>query len=65
MAVLVILAEAVRRGFVRGHAGFGTVPGALGFWLHVIDPTLVAVCSVVAQSQTLSTIWHAIDHRRV
>ena len=68
-AVLVVLVGAVAGGFVTGLAGFGTGLVALGFWLHVIDPTpaatLVAVCSVVAQAQTLPTIWHAIDRGRV
>ena len=66
---LVVVAGALAGGFVTGLAGFGTGLIALGFWLHVIAPapaaTLVAVCSVVAQVQTLPTIWHAIDYRRV
>jgi uncharacterized protein len=56
-------------GFVSGLAGFGTGLTALGFWLHVISPqlaaTLVVVCSVVSQAQTLPTIWHAIEPARL
>jgi uncharacterized membrane protein YfcA len=68
-AIAVVFAGALAGGFVTGLAGFGTGLIALGFWLHVIDPapaaTLVAVCSVVGQAQTLPTIWHAIDRHRV
>lgn len=68
-AALVVMAGALAGGFVTGLAGFGTGLVALGFWLHVVDPapaaTLVAVCSVVAQAQTIPTIWHAIERRRV
>lgn len=55
-------------GFVSGLAGFGTGLVALGIWLHAIEPapaaTLVAICSVVAQIQTIPTVWHAIDRTR-
>ena len=68
-AALVVAAGAFAGGFVSGLAGFGTGLVALGFWLYVIAPsqaaTLVAVCSVIAQAQTLPTIRHAIDWRRV
>jgi hypothetical protein len=68
-AALVVTAGALIGGFVSGLAGFGTGLAALGIWLHVIEPipaaTLVAVCSVVSQAQTLPAIWHAIDRRRV
>jgi uncharacterized membrane protein YfcA len=64
-----ILAGALAGGFINGLAGFGTGLMALAFWLYVINPvaaaTLVAVCSVVAQAQTIPLIWHAIDRRRV
>jgi uncharacterized protein len=66
---MVVLTGALAGGFVSGLAGFGTGLVALGVWLHVIAPapaaTLVAICSVVAQAQTIPTIWHAIDRRRV
>ena len=68
-AALVVAAGALAGGFVSGLAGFGTGLVALGFWLHVVEPapaaTLVAVCSVIAQAQTMPAIWHAIDRRRV
>ena len=67
--VLVILGGAFAGGFVTGLAGFGTGLVALGIWLHVVAPapaaTLVVICSVVAQVQTIPTIWHAIDRARV
>ncbi len=67
--VLVVLGGAFAGGFVSGLAGFGTGLVALGIWLHVIAPapaaTLVALCSVFAQVQTLPAIWHAIDRARV
>jgi uncharacterized membrane protein YfcA len=68
-AMLVILGGAFAGGFVSGLAGFGTGLVALGIWLHVIGPapaaTLVAVCSVAAQAQTIRTVWHAINPARV
>ncbi|MDB5591541.1 sulfite exporter TauE/SafE family protein [Enterovirga sp.] len=64
-----VAAGAFAGGFVSGLAGFGTGLIALGFWLHVIDPapaaTLVAVCSVVSQVQTLPAVWKGIDGRRI
>jgi hypothetical protein len=66
---LVVVGGAFAGGFVSGLAGFGTGLMALGIWLHVLDPAsaavLVVVCSVVAQVQTIPTIWHAIDRARV
>jgi uncharacterized membrane protein YfcA len=68
-AALVVMAGALAGGFVSGLAGFGTGLVALGIWLHVVEPapaaTLVAVCSVASQAQTIRTIWHAIDRHRV
>lgn len=53
----VVLLGAFAGGFVSGLAGFGTGLVALGIWLHVIDPraaaSLVVICSVVAQAQTI------------
>jgi len=66
--VMVVTAGAFAGGFVSGLAGFGTGLVALGIWLFVVNPapaaTLVAVCSVVAQAQTMPTVWHSIDRRR-
>ncbi len=67
--VMLVLAGGFAGGFVSGLAGFGTGLMALGFWLYVIDPaaasTLVAVCSVAAQAQTIPAIWHAVEPKRV
>lgn len=67
--ILVVLAGAFLGGFVSGLAGFGTGLVALGIWLHVLEPavaaTLVVLCSVVSQVQTIRTVWHAIDARRI
>ncbi|MEA1834948.1 sulfite exporter TauE/SafE family protein [Methylobacterium durans] len=65
----VVLTGALAGGFVSGLAGFGTGLVALGIWLYVLDPasaaTLVVLCSVVSQAQTIPAIWHAIDRARV
>ena len=64
-----VLFGALAGGFVSGLAGFGTGLVALGIWLHVIEPrvaaSLVVVCSVVSQAQTIPTIWHAIRPARL
>lgn len=69
VAALVVLGGAFAGGFVSGLAGFGTGLVALGIWLYVLEPgaatTLVALCSVVSQVQTIRAVWHAIDRRRV
>ena len=68
-AMLVVLGGAFAGGFVSGLAGFGTGLVALGIWLHVLSPptaaTLVVVCSVVSQAQTIPAIWHAVDRNRI
>lgn len=65
----IVLLGSMAGGFVSGLAGFGTGLVALGIWLHAINPklaaTLVVVCSVVAQMQTIRTVWHAVDRARV
>lgn len=67
--LLVILGGAFAGGFITGLAGFGTGLVALGIWLHVIGPapaaTLVAVCSVAAQAQTIREVWPSISISRV
>lgn len=64
----VVVLGAFAGGFVSGLAGFGTGLVALGFWLYVIGPapaaTLVAVCSVASQVQTIPAVWHAIERGR-
>ena len=68
-AVLVVFGGAFLGGFVSGLVGFGTGLVVLGIWLHVVEPAaaaaLVALCSVVAQVQTIPTVWHAIDRARI
>src|SRR5215475_10821293 len=52
-------------GFVAGLAGFGTALMALGIWLYVLPPSdavpLVLICSVVAQTATLPSMWKSFD----
>ena len=64
-----ILVGSVVGGFVTGLAGFGTGITALPFWLAAVSPQLAAplvvTCSVVAQLQTLPSIWRTIDFPRV
>jgi uncharacterized protein len=64
-----VLAGAFTGGFVSGLAGFGTGLAALGIWLHAIEPaaaaSLVVVCSVIAQTLTMRTVWHAVKPVRV
>ncbi|WP_024511135.1 sulfite exporter TauE/SafE family protein [Bradyrhizobium sp. ARR65] len=56
---------ALAGGFVSGLAGFGTALMALGIWLYVLPPsvavTLVLICSVVAQTSTLPSMWKGFD----
>jgi uncharacterized protein len=65
----VVLLGALSGGFVSGLAGFGTGITAIGIWLYVLEPavaaTLVVVCSVISQVQTLPAIWGQIDAKRV
>ena len=60
-----ILLGALAGGFVSGLAGFGTALMALGIWLYVLPPSLavplVLICSVVAQSSTLPSMWRSFD----
>ena len=60
---------ALAGGFVSGLAGFGTALMALGIWLYVLPPSvavpLVLICSIVAQTSTLPSIWRSIDFRLV
>jgi uncharacterized membrane protein YfcA len=67
--IILILAGAVAGGLVSGLTGFGTALTALGIWLFALPPTvastLVIVCSVVSQLQTLPMIWRTILWKRV
>ena len=66
---ILILAGGFAGGYVSGLTGFGTGLSALPFWLNAVHPVvaapLVVICSIVAQIQTLPSIWHAISWRRV
>jgi hypothetical protein len=66
---IVITFGALAGGFVSGLACFGTGITAVSIWLYAVSPpvaaSLVVVCSVIAQAQTLLTIWRSIEARRV
>lgn len=67
--IAVIFVGALAAGIVNGMTGFGTALTALGIWLYAIPPaaaaTLVILCSVVSQLQTLPMIWRTVRWRRV
>lgn len=56
---------ALAGGFVSGLAGFGMALMALGIWLYVLPPSLavplVLICSVIAQTATLPSMWRTFD----
>jgi uncharacterized membrane protein YfcA len=62
---VLLLLGALAGGFVSGLAGFGTALMALGIWLYALPPSvavpLVLICSIVAQTSTLPSIWRSID----
>jgi uncharacterized membrane protein YfcA len=64
-----VIFGALAGGFVSGLAGFGTALMALGIWLYAMPPSLavplVLICSIVAQTSTLPSIWRTIDFRLV
>jgi uncharacterized membrane protein YfcA len=68
-AMTVLLFGALAGGFVSGLAGFGTALMALGIWLYVVPPDvavqLVLICSIIAQTWTMPSIWRAIDFKLV
>jgi len=67
--IIIVMLGALSGGFVSGLSGFGTGLVAMGIWLHVVPPSiaasLVVICSVVSQVQTIPTVWHAIQPKRV
>ena len=69
VAYALLLFGALAGGFVSGLAGFGTALMALGIWLYVLPPAiavpLVLICSVVAQTSTMPSIWKTIDFKLV
>jgi uncharacterized membrane protein YfcA len=62
---VLLFVGALAGGFVSGLAGFGTALMALGIWLYVLPPSaavpLVLICSVVAQTTTLPSMWKSFD----
>ncbi len=67
--IVIVLVGALAGGFVNGLTGFGTGLTAMGFWLYAISPTtassLVIICSIASQVQTLPMIWRSIRWERV
>ena len=63
------LLGALAGGFVSGLAGFGTGLMALGIWLYVLPPSLavplVLICSIVAQTSTLPSMWRSFDFKLI
>ena len=61
-----LLIGALAGGFVSGLAGFGTALMTLGIWLYVLPPAsavqLVLICSIVAQSATLPSMWKRFNY---
>ena len=68
-AIALVFAGALAGGIVNGLTGFGTALTVLGIWLYAIPPTvastLVILCSVASQLQTLPMIWRTIHWGRV
>ena len=67
--MITVLLGALAGGFASGLSGFGTGITAMGIWLYAISPpvaaSLVIVCSIIAQLQTLPMVWHAIEWKSV
>jgi uncharacterized membrane protein YfcA len=67
--IALVFVGALAGGIVNGLTGFGTALTVLGIWLYAIPPTvaatLVILCSVASQLQTLPMIWPAIRWGRV
>ncbi len=65
VAYALLLLGALAGGFVSGLAGFGTALMALGIWLYILPPSLavplVLICSVIAQTATLPSMWRSFD----
>jgi uncharacterized membrane protein YfcA len=67
--IIIIILGALAGGFVSGLSGFGTGITAMGIWLYAISPrvaaSLVIICSIISQLQTLPMVWHAIQWKSV
>jgi uncharacterized membrane protein YfcA len=68
-AFAILTFGALAGGFVSGLAGFGAALMALGIWLYILPPAaavpLVLICSIIAQTSTLPSIWRTIDFKLV
>jgi uncharacterized membrane protein YfcA len=66
---IIIALGGLAGAFVSGLVGFGTGITAMGIWLYAVSPPvaapLVVACSVIAQAQTMPTVWRFIEARRV
>ena len=67
--MMIFLLGAGAGGFVTGLAGFGTALIVSAFWLHFLDPVVVAplaaACSVVGQVSALKGTWHHLQWKSV
>ena len=67
--MIIFLLGAGTGGFVTGLAGFGTALIVSAFWLHFLDPVVVAplaaACSVVGQVSALRGTWRHIQWKAV
>ena len=62
--IALVFLGALAGGFVSGLTGFGMGISAMGLWLYALSPpvaaSLVIICSVISQVQTLPMIWRTI-----
>ena len=67
--MMIFLLGAGAGGFVTGLAGFGTALVVSAFWLHFLDPVVVAplaaACSVVGQVSALKGTWRQLQWKAV
>jgi uncharacterized membrane protein YfcA len=67
--MMIFLLGAGAGGFVTGLAGFGTALIVSAFWLHFMDPIVVAplaaACSVVGQVSALKGTWRHLQWKAV
>ena len=67
--IALVFLGALAGGFVSGLTGFGMGISAMGLWLYALSPpvaaSLVIICSVISQVQTLPMIWRTIEWHRV
>ena len=67
--IVIVMFGALAGGFVSGLAGFGTGMVAMGIWLHALSPavtaSLIVICSVISQAQTIRAVLPAVQPRRI